>query len=188
MLDDLRVNEKGRKGRMMSADILAMRCPQFSCSVSIKIAAGGGNKVGVSRSKLDVEDSTGCDYFDAFGSHRFLVVKFKCYCEDNALEAVKNDRLRQFCQDGIKLAGRQYAVLGGEQIGKSDTPTPDEEDADTADYVKGKAVRLWFFAEHDDIDYLPRVRVEELVDWLGSFPMYAILCKYSTIAFFNFYF
>ena len=149
-----------------------MKCPQFSCSVSIRVPAGGGGKTDVLRSRVDVEDSTGCDYFDTFGSHRFLVVKFKCSCEDNAIDAAKNDTLRQFYQSGIKLAGRHYSFLGGEQIGKSDMVATDEEDEDYAGYVTGRAVRLWFFAEHDDCGYLSCIRAAELVEWLGDFPRY----------------
>lgn len=170
-----------------SRDILSMAVPQFSCSITLRTSSAG--KWDLHRSPVGLEDDASCDFFDSFGSHRFLVATLRHMCADNALEVVRRQSLQELYKAGLTLAGRHYSILGGEQLGVGSTrrehsfveEAAGSEGLDGDDTVDSTKLRLWLFAEHDDSGHLPRISADYLIHWLGEFPRSVVLYVYIQV-------
>lgn len=150
----------------------SMRSPQYSCTLTLHTRASPSSKLDIRRSAISVEDNVCCDYFDTFGADRFLLVHFKHIWDDNTLESVRREGLHELFESGLCLAGRHYAVLGGELAGRKEgAPEVGREG------LESQALRLWFFAERDDCGGLRRIEVAQLIDWLGEFPRCKLRCR-----------
>jgi hypothetical protein len=156
------------------AKLASMKVPHFSCSLVVKSVRTKASMQ--APGIVDVKEGIACEFYDRFGADRFLTVTLK-KLHDSTHDQTQVENLHRFCCDGIDLAGRHYAVVGGELMDKADkAKTEQSEESDTGSEDRG-SVRVWFFAESDSDSYLPVLRVSYLLQWLGHFPVATLPSK-----------